>query len=137
VDIPNASIMMIEGADSFGLAQLYQFRGRVGRGEYQSYCFLMTETANGINKARLKAIETAKNGFQLAEEDMKLRGPGEFLGEAQSGFSDTIINALKNPEMIKETRESAMSIIQNDPLLLRSPILKQKLVEFEKTLHKE
>jgi ATP-dependent DNA helicase RecG len=137
VDIPNASIMTIEGADSFGLAQLYQFRGRVGRGEYQSYCFLMTETASGMNKARLKAIETAKNGFQLAEEDMKLRGPGEFLGEAQSGFSDTIINALKNPETIKETREAAINIIQNDPLLLRAPILKQKLAGFEKNLHKE
>lgn len=137
VDIPNASIMMIEGADNFGLAQLYQFRGRVGRGKYQSYCFLMTETNGVTAKARLKAIETAKNGFQLAEEDMKLRGPGEFLGKAQSGFSDTIIDALKNPEMIKETREAAMDIIQEDPNFLHSPMLKEKLFEFEKTIHQE
>jgi ATP-dependent DNA helicase RecG len=137
VDIPNASIMMIEGADRFGLAQLYQFRGRVGRGEHQSYCFLMTDVSDGTAKARLKAIEKAKNGFELAEEDMKLRGPGEFLGEAQSGFSDTMIRALRDPLIVKESREAAMDILQNDPRLLRAPILKEKLAEFERAIHRE
>ena len=137
VDVPNASIMMIEGSDRFGLAQLYQFRGRVGRGEYQSYCFLMTDTIDGTAKTRLKAIERATNGFELAEEDMKLRGPGEFLGEAQSGFSDTMVRALENPEIVKESREAAASVLQNDPYLMRAPILKDKLAEFEKTIHRE
>jgi ATP-dependent DNA helicase RecG len=137
VDIPNASIMMIEGADRFGLAQLYQFRGRVGRGEHQSYCFLMTDSSGETAKARLKAIERAKNGFELAEEDMKLRGPGEFLGEAQSGFSDTMIQALRNPEIVKESREAAADILQKDPHLAHSPILKEKLIDFEKTIHRE
>lgn len=137
VDIPNASIMMIEGADRFGLAQLYQFRGRVGRGEHQSYCFLMEDAPNGTANARLKAIERAKNGFELAEEDMKLRGPGEFLGEAQSGFSDIMMRALKDPEIVKESREAVINVLQNDPHLSRAPILKEKLAEFEKTIHRE
>jgi ATP-dependent DNA helicase RecG len=137
VDIPNASIMMIEGADRFGLAQLYQFRGRVGRGEHQSYCFLMTDATAGTAKARLKAIEKAANGFELAEEDMKLRGPGEFLGEAQSGFSDMMVRALKNPEVVKESREAAAGVLQKDPHLLRTPVLKDKLAEFEKNIHRE
>ena len=137
VDIPNASIMMIEGADRFGLAQLYQFRGRVGRGEHKSYCFLMTDATDGTVKARLRAIEKAKNGFELAEEDMKLRGPGEFLGEVQSGFSDTMVRALKDPRVVKESREAAAGVLQNDPHLLREPVLKDKLAEFEKAIHRE
>ena len=137
IDIPNASIMMIEGADRFGLAQLYQFRGRIGRGEHQSYCFLMTDSLNGTAKDRLKAIERATNGFELAEEDMKLRGPGEFLGEAQSGFSDVMVRALRNPEIVKESREAAMSVLQKDPHLISAPFLKDRLAEFEKTIHRE
>jgi ATP-dependent DNA helicase RecG len=137
VDVPNASIMIIEGADRFGLAQLYQFRGRIGRGEHQSYCFLMTETKGDKAKARLQAILRAKNGFELAEEDLKLRGPGEFFGEVQSGFSDTTLEALRDPELVKTSREAAAHILQHDPKLARAPLLKARLTAFEKTLHRE
>jgi ATP-dependent DNA helicase RecG len=137
VDVPNASIMIIEGAERFGLAQLYQFRGRIGRGEHQSYCFLMTETKGDKAKARLRAILTAKNGFELAEEDLKLRGPGEFFGEAQSGFSDAAIEALRNPALVKTSREAALETLQHDPKLSRSSLLKARLILFEKSVHRE
>ena len=137
VDVPNASIMIIEGADRFGLAQLYQFRGRIGRGEHQSYCFLMTETKGEKAKARLRAILTAKNGFELAEEDLKLRGPGEFFGEAQSGFSDATLEALRDPELVKTSREAASETLRHDPKLTRTPTLKARITAFEKKLHQE
>jgi ATP-dependent DNA helicase RecG len=137
VDVPNVSVMMIEGADRFGLAQLYQFRGRIGRGEHQSYCFLMTETKGDKAKARLQAILRAKNGFELAEEDLKLRGPGEFFGEVQSGFSDATLEALRDPELVKTSREAAAHILQHDPKLTHAPTLKTRLASFEKTLHRE
>ena len=137
VDVPNASIMIIEGADRFGLAQLYQFRGRIGRGEHLSYCFLMTETKGDKAKARLQAVLTAKNGFELAEKDLKLRGPGEFMGVAQSGFSDIALEALRDPELVKSSREAAFEILQRDPKLTSAPLLKTKLALFQKTVHCE
>ncbi len=137
VDVPNASIMIIEGADRFGLAQLYQFRGRIGRGKHQSYCFLMTEMKGEKAKARLRAMLTAKNGFELAEEDLKLRGPGEFFGEVQSGFSNATLEALRNPELVKTSREAAIFLLRNDPQFMRVPALKTRLTAFEKTLHRE
>ena len=137
VDVPNVSIMIIEGADRFGLAQLYQFRGRIGRGEHQSYCFLMTETKGDKANARLRAILKAKNGFELAEEDLKLRGPGEFFGEVQSGFSDATLEALRDPELVKTSREAAAGILSHDPRLARNPLLETRLAAFEKTLHRE
>ncbi len=137
VDVPNASIMIIEGADRFGLAQLYQFRGRIGRGEHQSFCFLMTDMKGEKAKARLRAILTAKNGFELAEEDLKLRGPGEFFGEVQSGFSDATLEALRDPELVKTSREAAILALRNDPRLTHEPTLKARLAAFEKNLHRE
>ncbi len=137
VDVPNASIMIIEGAERFGLAQLYQFRGRIGRGEHQSYCFLMTETKGDKAKARLRATLTAKNGFELAEEDLKLRGPGEFFGEAQSGFSDAAIEALRDPMLVKTSREAAVAALRHDPRLTHAPLLKTRLALFEKNIHRE
>ena len=137
VDVPNATIMMIEGTERFGLAQLYQFRGRVGRGGHQSYCFLMSESIVTSTKARLQAILKAKNGFELAEYDLKLRGPGEFFGQAQSGFSDTAMAAVQNPELVKISRETAINLLSADPTLSKSPLLRKKLTEFEKTIHRE
>jgi ATP-dependent DNA helicase RecG len=137
VDVPNAAIMIIEGADRFGLAQLYQFRGRIGRGEYQSYCFLMTEMKGEKAKARLRAILKAKNGFELAEEDLKLRGPGEFFGEVQSGFSDATLEALRDPALVKTSREAAAETVRTDPTFKNHLQLKIRLAAFTKNLHRE
>jgi ATP-dependent DNA helicase RecG len=137
VDIPNASIMMIEGAERFGLAQLYQFRGRVGRGEYQSYCFLMADSAAVAAKARLKAILEAKNGFELAEKDLALRGPGQFFGQVQTGLPDVAMSALQDPELVKASREAALTITKADSSLKTYPLLRSKLGEFRKNIHLE
>lgn len=137
VDVPNATIMIIEGAERFGLAQLYQLRGRVGRGKYQSYCFLFTDSSSKLTQNRLKAIIEAKNGFELAEKDLKTRGPGEFLGEAQTGFPDVGMQALQNIKLVKASREAALRIIQKDPTLKKYPLLQKKLEEFKKKIHLE
>jgi len=137
VDIPNATIMMIEGADRFGLAQLYQFRGRVGRGEHQSFCFLFTDSAAGSVKKRLESIVKAKNGLELAEKDLALRGPGEFLGTTQTGLPDLAMKALQNLELVKEAREEALALLKKDPALKNFPILRERLAEFKKEIHWE
>ncbi len=137
IDIPNATIMMIEGADRFGLAQLYQFRGRVGRGEHQSYCLLFTESTARTANPRLKAIVEARNGFELAERDLKLRGPGEFLGEAQAGMPDLAMKAIRNPELVKVARDAAMEVLRKDPTLAEHPSLADHLSQFEARVHWE
>ncbi len=137
VDVPNASIMMIEGSDRFGLAQLYQFRGRVGRGGHQSYCFLFTDSSSESTKKRLAAITQAKNGFELAEMDLTLRGPGEFLGQKQTGLPDVAMRGLQNPELIRESRAAAVTLMQSDPQFLTEPLLKQKVQEFQTRIHLE
>src|SRR3989344_5288933 len=101
IDIPNATVMMIENADHFGLAQLHQFRGRIGRGEHQSTCLLFTSGAEKTSNQRLKALVTTDDGFLLAEKDMAIRGPGEFFGTGQSGLPDLAMAALANVELIK------------------------------------
>ncbi len=137
VDIPNATIMMIEGADRFGLAQLYQFRGRVGRGEHQSFCFLFTDSPAKTTAERLKAIVEAKNGFELAEKDLKLRGPGEFIGQKQTGLPDVAMRGLQDWELIKNSREAAVEILEKDKNFKNNPLLAEKISEFEKKIHLE
>ncbi len=137
VDIPNATIMMIEGADRFGLAQLYQFRGRVGRGEHQSYCFLFTDSTAATSGARLHAIIDAKNGFELAEKDLELRGPGQFFGDVQTGFPDAAMNALQDAELVKSSREAATAILAKDPALAGYGALKKRFDDFKKSVHRE
>ena len=137
VDIPNAAIMMIESAERFGLAQLYQFRGRVGRGEHQSFCFLFTEFKSQNIFKRLRSLIDAKNGFELAEKDLEIRGPGEFLGQSQTGIPDLAMRSLQNPEIVKEAREAAEMIMQKDPDLKEYPQLKEKLESFQKEIHLE
>jgi ATP-dependent DNA helicase RecG len=137
VDVPNATIMMIEGSERFGLSQLYQFRGRVGRGEHQSYCMLFTDSVTAASRDRLKAIVEAKNGFELAEHDLKLRGPGEFLGEKQTGLPDVAMAGLQNPELIRASRAAAEQLLTKDPTLSRATLLRTRLAEFKKNLHVE
>ncbi len=137
VDVPNATIMMIESADRFGLAQLYQFKGRVGRGEYQSYCLLFTETNGEEAYQRLEAIAVAKNGFDLAEKDLEIRGPGEFLGDNQKGMPDVAMKALQDKQLIKESREAAKMVLEGKIGFKEFSVLKKKLDHFQKSFHLE
>ncbi len=106
IDVPNATVIAIEGAERFGLAQLHQFRGRVGRGEHQSYCLLFSDAEASYNE-RLKVIETVYDGFRLAEEDLKLRGPGEFLGLRQSGLPELRVADLGDVRLLREVSSAA------------------------------
>ncbi|TSC60520.1 MAG: ATP-dependent DNA helicase RecG [Parcubacteria group bacterium LiPW_15] len=137
VDVPNAAIMMIEGSDRFGLAQLYQLRGRIGRGEHESFCLLLTDSENEETHARLKAITEAQNGFELAERDLQLRGPGQFMGEEQTGFPDIAMQSLQNVELVKSSREAAAKVLTADRSLATHPLLAEKLDEFIKKIHAE
>lgn len=111
IDVPNSTIMIIEGAERFGLAQLHQFRGRVGRSDHQSYCFLFTTTPEQAKSPRLKAMEEFDSGFQLAEIDLKLRGPGELFGTRQSGLPDFQFPHLFQPELVVKARQAAERIL--------------------------
>lgn len=123
IDVPNATVMLIEGADRFGLAQLHQFRGRVGRGEHQSYCLLLSDVASPDDPQthatweRLKAIEKTDDGFELAEKDLELRGPGDFFGVRQSGLPALRLASLSNIRILEEAREEALMLFEKDPML--------------------
>lgn len=137
VDVPNATIMMIEGSEHFGLSQLYQFRGRVGRGEHQSYCFLFTDIQSATTHERMKAIVNAQNGFELAEIDLKLRGPGQFLGEEQTGLPDLAMKAIQNPSLVQAARVAAASVINQDSTLGAFPYLRAYVSLFKNQIHLE
>jgi ATP-dependent DNA helicase RecG len=137
VDIPNATVMMIEGADRFGLAQLHQFRGRVGRGEFQSYCFLFTDSTSGKAHRRLKALVESDSGFDLAEKDLALRGPGELIGIRQSGLPDLAMASLTDSELIITAKNEAELILKKDPELKKYPKLAKRVALFEKDVHLE
>ena len=136
IDIPNATIMMIEGADRFGLAQLHQFRGRVGRGEYQSYCFLFTENGSPKTQERLSALVKSNDGFALAEYDLQFRGPGEVYGTRQSGMPDLQMATLNDLELINLTKNEAQEFIEKINLE-DFPLLNDKLVQGKMINHLE
>jgi len=118
VDVPNASVMLIENAERFGLAQLHQLRGRIGRGEHKSYCILLTSAQAKEASAKLAVLERTSNGFEVAEADWELRGPGDLLGTAQSGLPALKIGNLKaDAELMRRARAAAVSIFQVDPRL--------------------
>lgn len=129
VDVPNATIMAIEGAERFGLAQLHQFRGRVGRSSLPSYCLLMPSQTNPNSEARLKALVKFPSGFDLAEFDLSSRGPGDLLGELQSGWGNLRFAQLATPELLKSVREATDFILKLDPTLARWPELKKEISE--------
>jgi len=134
IDVPNATVMMIEGADLFGLAQLHQFRGRVGRGEHQSYCFLLTDSTSKKTEERLEAMIKYDSGFKLSEIDLKLRGPGDFFGVRQWGLPDFAMDALKDIKKVKFARDAAEEIF---PQLEKHPLLSRRLEAFEEKVHLE
>ena len=117
IDVPNATVMLIEGADRFGLSQLHQFRGRVGRGADQSYCLLLAEEPSFEAQERLRLLEQTNDGFRLAQADLEMRGPGEFFGTMQSGLPDLRVASLLDTRLIELARSEAESILTNDPNL--------------------
>jgi ATP-dependent DNA helicase RecG len=131
IDVPNATIMLVEAADRFGLAQLHQLRGRVGRGEFQSYCFLFCESESEAALTRLHALENISNGFELAEMDLKLRGPGEVFGVRQSGIPDLRVAKFTDVDLIKKSRAAAEELLLEDSTLTKYPLLQEKLQEIE------
>jgi len=113
VDVPNANIMLIYNAERFGLAQLHQLRGRIGRGEHTSYCILMCDPENPGNRERLKILEETRDGFLIAEEDLKQRGPGEVLGTQQSGLPDlNFVEFLGDTKLVEESRKIAADMLR-------------------------
>ena len=137
VDVPRATIMMIEGAERFGLSQLHQFRGRVGRSDMQSYCFLFTTDPSMLNRKRLKALVESNNGFELAEKDLEIRGPGSLYGTQQWGLPDMAMQGLSNVFLVEKTRAAAKEILEKDPELKLYPELKERLKQFQARIHFE
>lgn len=134
VDIPNASVMMIEGAERFGLAQLHQFRGRVGRSTHQSYCLLFTDSISDRANERLTFFEKNLDGFKLAEKDLETRGPGEVYGTAQSGLMNLRLAKLTDKTLIKKAREAAKLAVSE---LKKSPELRAKIRQWDTRVHQE
>jgi ATP-dependent DNA helicase RecG len=135
VDVPNATVMMIEGANRFGLAQLHQLRGRVGRNQEQSVCLLVPENEDAAENERLMAMVNTNDGFVLAEKDLQQRGPGDFIGYRQSGFADLKMAKITDVRLIEKARETAEALFADDPLLEKpeNEILLQKLSAFWKS----
>jgi ATP-dependent DNA helicase RecG len=117
IDVPNATVMLIEGADRFGLAQLHQFRGRVGRGAHQSYCLLFSDDPSDEAVQRLELMEQEADGFKLAEADLQMRGPGEYTGTRQSGLADLKVARLTDGDLIETSRTEVRRILEEDPHL--------------------
>ncbi|MBI2872095.1 MAG: ATP-dependent DNA helicase RecG [Chloroflexi bacterium] len=130
IDVPNATVMLVEGADRFGLAQLHQLRGRVGRGQHESYCFLLADSPSQEAKQRLQLVRRHHDGFALAEEDLRLRGPGDLFGTRQSGLPTLRIARLSDRELLAQAREEALRLLKADPGLKSHPALRQQLQPF-------
>lgn len=137
VNVPNATVIMIEGAERFGLAQLHQLRGRVMRSSEQPYAYLMVDSNAKAEVPRLKAITTAKNGFELAEKDLEIRGAGELYGKKQWGLTDVGMEALKNLKLVEAAREEAVRLVRHDPKLTQYPVLRARAQETVQSLHFE
>lgn len=137
VDVPNAAIMIIENAERFGLAQLHQLRGRVGRSDMQSYCLLFSEDPGQQTRKRLEAVVKSTDGFELAEKDLDLRGPGEVMGARQSGYIPFKIAKLSDRKLIKLAKHEAEDLLNKYPQLTQFPLLKQKTEALAREAHLE
>jgi len=132
IDVPNASLILIEHAERFGLAQLHQLRGRVGRSSYKSYCLLIADPSSQDAVRRVKAMERTNDGFEIAEEDLAIRGPGEFFGTRQAGMPDLkVANLIKDAKLLEVAREEGFRIAEADPGLIKPEhqMLKKTLQE--------
>ena len=131
VDVPNATVMLVMHSERFGLSQLHQLRGRVGRGSHQSYCVLhLGETENEDTLKRIKVMETTTDGFKISEADFELRGPGEFFGEKQSGMTDLkLAHLIYDRDLLLSARKDAFDLLENDPVLSSSPLLRDLMNE--------
>ncbi len=137
VNVPNATVILIEGAERFGLAQLHQLRGRVIRSTHQSYCFALPESSGETTRERMKAFLSAKNGFELAEYDLTLRGAGELAGGKQWGVSDIAMEALKNIKLVEAARAEAAALVARDPELKNHPALALRALAAGEEVHLE
>lgn len=137
VNVPNATSIIIEGAERFGLAQLHQLRGRVVRSEHQAYCYIFSDTTSERSLERLGALVKAKNGFELAELDLTLRGAGDLAGGKQWGITDIGMEALKNPKLVEAARKEARELIASDPELAHNPLLHTLLEQRKTAIHFE
>ncbi|MCF2663525.1 ATP-dependent DNA helicase RecG [Oscillibacter valericigenes] len=130
VDVPNAAVMVIENAERFGLSQLHQLRGRVGRGKHQSYCILISDNQNEETKQRLKVMTKTADGFKIAEEDLRLRGPGDFFGERQHGLPGLKIADIGcDTQLLKEAQQAAEELLERDPDLRDHPAAAERVAE--------
>ena len=125
VDVPSATVMIIENAERFGLSQLHQLRGRVGRSDIQSFCYLITEKASSTTRAKLSVLEQTNNGFIVAQKDLEIRGPGEFMGTRQSGLNEfSLFDFTKDIKILELAREDAITLVKSG-LIDNYPKLKQ------------
>lgn len=115
IDVPEATVMIIQHAERLGLAQLHQLRGRIGRGERDGKCYLLAEPATDEAHKRMDVLAKTSNGFKIAEEDLRIRGPGQFFGTRQSGMPEFRIYDFSDPEVLKEAREDALELVEQDP----------------------
>ena len=135
VDVPEASVMMIDHAERFGLAQLHQLRGRVGRGAAASHCLLINGSSNPLARQRLDVLVRSNDGFEIAEMDLRLRGPGQVLGTRQSGLPDLALASLADDAaVLEDARTVAQQLLENDPDLDDHPLLRQLLDEQQRRL---
>lgn len=137
VNVPNATVIVIEGAERFGLSQLHQLRGRVIRSNHQAYCFVFADAKSEKTVERLKALKTAKNGFELAEFDLAQRGAGELYGRKQWGISDLAMEGIKNIKMVEAARKEAQFMLESDPDLVKHPLLREQLSRTDQEIHFE